>query len=305
MIIPSRLNTGDLIIITAPARKIFLEQLSPSLQLLQEAGFRTQVVLPSEPNQHNYLASSDHNRLKSLQTCFDHPEAKAVICARGGYGTSRIVDSIDWTSLLKTPKWIVGFSDITHLHLAATTFNLVTIHGTMPVQLEDAQAVSSLHSLIARLCGDLSPMVAAPSTGNKPGSASGRLVGGNLSILVDSLGTKNQPDLTNCILFLEEIDEPAYKIDRMIHHLKRTGILDNLAGVAIGYFTKITEGQLPFGESYQEIIHSCFNSANIPIAFNFLSGHEVPNQAWYSGMKATLEVDANGSTLTFNPAEFW
>jgi muramoyltetrapeptide carboxypeptidase len=248
-------------------------------------------------NAHEYLAGTDAERLNDLQQSVDDPEIKAIICARGGYGTTRILDKIDFSFLLKNPKWIVGFSDVTALHLRLAKLGINSIHGTMPILFGQQDSRQSVESLWATLKGDQPQISAAPDSNNKHGQATGPIIGGNLSLIVDAIGTPSDPDTEGKILVLEEIDEYTYKIDRMLMHLKRSGKLDRLAGLIIGHMTDIKEPELPFGQSIKEIVLEKTSTHQFPIAFNFPIGHENPNLAWVHGAFMTLTVTANGSQL--------
>lgn len=298
MVRPPSLKVGDKIGITAPGRKISTEDFKVAEKIMQSWG--TEVVHASNlfSNGHGYLAGTDAERLNDLQQFVDDPKIKAIICARGGYGTTRILDKIDFSSLLRNPKWIVGFSDVTAMHLRLAKLGINSIHGTMPVLFGRADSRQSVDSLWATLKGDQLQISSAPDSHNKHGQATGSVIGGNLSLIVDAIGTSNDPDTEGKILVLEEIDEYTYKIDRMLMHLKRSGKLNTLAGLIIGHMTDIKEPELPFGQSIKEIVLEKTSDHHFPIAFNFPIGHENPNLAWVHGASMTLSVTESGSLLT-------
>ena len=236
-------------------------------------------------------------RLSDFQQMIDNPDIKAIVCARGGYGTTRIIDALDFSSLYKNPKWIVGFSDVTALHLKLFKVGIKSVHGTMPLLFSNAENNSSIESLRRSLVGESEVITSSPNPLNKFGKATAPIMGGNLSLIVDSIGTSTDPDTNGKILVLEEIDEYKYKIDRMLMHLKRSGKLDNLAGLIVGHMTDIKDPEIPFGETIEEIVVSKTTKKNYPIAFNFPIGHENPNLAWVHGSVMTLNVTEAGAQL--------
>ena len=298
MIRPPSLKVGDKIGITAPGRKISTADVKIAVDLMQL--WETEVVHAPNlfSNAHGYLAGSDAERITDLQQFVDDPEIKAIICARGGYGTTRILDKIDFSSLLRNPKWIVGFRDVTAMHLRLAKLGINSIHGTMPILFGHPDSRASVESLWATLKGDQPQISAPPDIINKHGEATGPVIGGNLSLIVDAIGTSNDPDTAGKILVLEEIDEYTYKIDRMLMHLKRSGKLDRLAGLIIGHMTDIKEPELPFGQSIKDIVLEKTSDQQYPLAFNFPIGHENPNLAWVHGASMTLSVTEKGSLLT-------
>jgi muramoyltetrapeptide carboxypeptidase len=235
--------------------------------------------------------------LEDLQYGIDHPEVKAIVCARGGYGCVRIVDRIQWASMLREPKWMVGFSDVTVFHQHLQRFNLPSIHGSMVLNFKDNSQVA-LNTLLMALKGE-SFSVAATSNFNKSGSAEGTIVGGNLSIVYSLIGTNNQPDYSDKILFVEDLAEHLYHIDRMFYALKKSGILDKISGLVVGGMTELEDTATPFGMSVEEIILAHFQYRNIPIAFGFPAGHLNDNRALILGKKVRFNVEGTTSELRF------
>jgi muramoyltetrapeptide carboxypeptidase len=299
MIKPQPLTPNDTIGIIAPGRKIGKDSIIHSENLIRSLGFEVQLGNNLFRESHSYLSGSDDERLSDLQSMLDEPSIKAILCARGGYGTTRILDHLDFTSLLKNPKWICGFSDVTALHLKLQSLGVQSIHGTMPILFAKPESKSSIESLLKILKGNPQPIEASHQINNRLGKSSGMLVGGNLSLLVDSLGTSTEVDTSGKILIIEEVDEPLYKIDRMLVQLKRANKLKFLAGLVVGYMTDIKDTDLSFGESVYEIILNHTKEFEYPIGFNFPIGHENPNLAWVSGGKGTLLVSSEKSILTF------
>ncbi|HYI78864.1 MAG TPA: LD-carboxypeptidase [Chryseolinea sp.] len=298
MITPPLLKAGDKIGIAATGRKINVSNLESARNVFSSWGISAVLGANVFSNAHSYLGGSDSERLSDFQEMLDNPEIKAIACARGGYGTTRIVDALDFSSLYEHPKWIIGFSDVTALHLKLFKAGIKSIHGTMPLLFSDPQSSSSIESLKRCLFGDGNILVANSSSNNRIGKVTAPVIGGNLSLIADSVGTSSDPDTDGKILVLEEIDEYKYKIDRMLIHLKRSGKLDNLAGLVVGYMTDIKDPQLPFGETIEEIVVSKLEKANYPVAFNFPTGHENPNLAWVHGSTMTLDVATTGAQLS-------
>ena len=278
MISPPFLNPGDKIAIAAPGRKVSIKDIEAAQNILGAWGMD---VIFSErlfSHAHQYLAGSDGERLADLQQMVDNFEIKAIICARGGYGTTRIVDALDFSSLYKHPKWIVGFSDITALHLKLFKLGIKSIHGTMPILFTRPETRQSLESLRGSLTGESAILSAVGNVSNRYGKVTAPVIGGNLSLLVDSIGTSSDPDTNGKILVLEEIDEYTYKIDRMLMHLKRAGKLENLAGLVIGHMTDIKEPELPFGETIERrCVALSVSKPLLPIGQAFQSG---PKHVW-------------------------
>lgn len=299
MIQPAFLSQGDTVCILAPGRKLDSKSVKASEVIIQSWGLNVVLGHNLLSNKHSYLSGTDAERLTDFQKALDDSSIKIIICARGGYGTTRILDQLNFSTFLKSPKWICGFSDITALHLKLQALNTQSIHSTMPVQLTKPEFADSVESLRKLLFGATTPLTAKSSTNNRTGVTEGKLVGGNLSLLTDSLGTSNEIQTDNKILVIEEIGEYTYRLDRMLVHLKRAGKLKNLAGLVVGHMTDIKESELPFGESVEQIIRNHTSEFEYPIGFNFPTGHEHPNLPWIEGATGRLSVTANTSTLGF------
>ena len=297
MINPPLLKSGDKIGIVATGRKVSQHNIDPVRTIFGSWGMETIIGQNLYSEKHSYLAGSDTERISDFQQMLDNPDIKAIACARGGYGTTRIIDALDFSSVYKNPKWIIGFSDVTALHLKLFKLGIKSIHGTMPIFFSKAESTESIESLKRSLVGECDIISAKPSEHNKAGKVTAQVMGGNLSLIVDSIGTPTEPDTNGKILVLEEIDEYKYKIDRMLMHLKRSGKLDNLAGLVIGHMTDIKDPELPFGETVEKIIADKIKQENYPLAFNFPIGHENPNLAWVHGSVMTLNVTAAGAQL--------
>jgi len=298
MKIPLSIKPGDKIRIVSPAGKVSEKHVFPAVEWLQKQGFKVELgkhVFAS----HFQFAGTDSERLDDLQTALDDPETAAIICSRGGYGTVRIIEKLNCTDFLKYPKWLVGFSDITILHVCMNNLGVATIHGAMPRYFFDENGLptENLNSLMQLLSGKKVQYSVKSEKANKPGKVSGELVGGNLSIISSLQGTKYEIDTFGKILFLEDIDEFLYHTDRMIHQLKLSGKLDNLAGLIIGDFTEMKDNESPFGKTVHEIVSEAVEDFSYPVCFGFPAGHDKKNLALGFGLKWELEVFEKKSVL--------
>lgn len=300
MIKPRSLQAGDKVGIVATGRKVHLQEVEAAEKLFTSWGLKVAYGSNLFNNDHHYLAATDEQRLNDLQRMLDREEIKAIICARGGYGTSRIVDQLTFATFQRDPKWIVGFSDVTTLHLKLFRLGFETIHATMPILFSKPESASSIESLKLILFGGATAIKAASNQNNKPGKATGQVIGGNLSLIVDSLATSSEPDLDAKILVVEETDEYLYKIDRMFTHLKRAGKLDKIKGLVVGHMTDIKDTTPAFGETVEEIILDKVKQFDYPVAFSFPIGHKNPNLAWRHGSVMTLTVEEQGSVLQYH-----
>lgn len=296
-ITPPYLKKGDLVAITCPAKKP-QKPMDDAVALLQSWGLR--VILGETLNAtFHQFAGDDTLRAKDLQRFIDDNEVKAIFAARGGYGTVRIIDDIDISNLAANPKWIIGFSDITvlHAHLWAN-LNLQTIHGQMPVNIPNASS-QSLQSLKAVLFGeDINYQFETQST-NRPGSATAEIIGGNLSMLIAIAGSASAINYDGKILFIEDVGEYLYAIDRMFYNLKRSGKLKNLAGLVIGGFTDLKDNDIPFGFTVAQIVMNAVKDYNYPVCFDFPAGHVTNNNALVLGRMVNLEVSPYIASLKF------
>jgi len=298
MKIPLSIKPGDKIRIVSPAGKVSEKHVFPAVEWLQKQGYRVELgkhVFAS----HYQFAGTDQQRLDDLQTALEDPETAAIICSRGGYGTVRIIEKLNCTDFLKYPKWLVGFSDITILHVCMNNLGVATIHGAMPRYFFDENGLptENLNSLMQLLSGKKVQYSVKSEKANKPGKVSGELVGGNLSIISSLQGTKYEIDTFGKILFLEDIDEFLYHTDRMIHQLKLSGKLDNLAGLIIGDFTEMKDNESPFGKTVHEIVSEAVEDFSYPVCFGFPAGHDKKNLALGFGLKWELEVFEKKSVL--------
>ncbi|UII22764.1 S66 peptidase family protein [Fulvivirga ligni] len=278
----------------SPSRMITPDQVELSFEVLTEWGLNV-VKSSSLFHQDGYFGGTDEERLTELQSFLDDPSIKAIFCARGGYGMTRIVDDLDFTKFMEHPKWIVGFSDITALHLALDKVGFESIHGLMPVQFSYSGVEESLASLRALLFEERTEYLISPNDHNIEGEVSAKIIGGNLSLLAESLGTNTEINTDGKILFIEEIDEYLYKVDRMLMQLKRSGKFNNLAGVMLGDFSDMKDTQIPFGKNFYELVLRYFN--HVPVCFQFPAGHEPHHLALPIGRVVHLNVNTDSVKL--------
>lgn len=297
---PPYLKPGDKIGIISTARKIAREELQPAVECFEKQGFEI-VFGKNLFMQENQFAGPDDARAEDLQLMMDNPEIKAILCARGGYGTVRIIDKLDFTIFKKQPKWICGFSDVTVLHSHIEhNLGIETIHSIMPVQLQKLGGESeAAKTLIKALKGDRLEYKCPAHELNRKGNAEGILVGGNLSILYSLLGSVSDIDTAGKILFLEDIDEYLYHIDRVMMALKRAGKLDRLKGLVIGGMSDMKDNAIPFGKTAEEIITDAVKEYDYPVCFNFPAGHIDDNCAVYLGRGVKLSVKEAESKLSY------
>ena len=289
VIIPKNLAKGDLIQIVSTARFVDREFIELAIEKLTAYGFRVEFG-KNLYKQQNQFAGSDAERLEDINSAIRNPECRAILCARGGYGSVRIIDSIDLEALKKDPKWIAGYSDITailnHIYMNA---NLAGLHSTMPIDFHKNSS-ESLETLLAAFTGKELSYKAPSHKFNRSGTAEGEMIGGNLSMLYSLQGSNSQLNTNGKILFLEDLDEYLYHIDRMMMALKRSGMFDNLAGLIIGGMSDMNDNKIPFGKTAEEIIEEHIAEYDFPVCFNFPSGHIDDNRAWIHGKKIRLTV---------------
>ena len=297
MITPPYLQKGDTVAILATARKHIVKSMQPTIDLLESWGLNV-VIGKSIGLEENQLAGSDEQRAADLQEQLDNPNIKAIWCARGGYGTVRVVDLIDFTQFNKSPKWLVGFSDVTVLHNHLNTMGYKSIHGIMPISLAKASK-EAIESLRLSLFGQPLQYAIDPHPMNRLGKATGEVVGGNLSILYSLLGSPSAIDCKDKILYIEDLDEYLYHIDRMMMNLKRNGCLESLKGIIVGSMTDMKDNDIPWGKNALEIVQDVTKQYNIPMVFNFPAGHIHDNRALILGATATIEVTENCSAVVF------
>lgn len=262
------------------------------METLQTWGYTIKSGTTINSSSANYFSATDQERLDDFQQMLDNDQVKAVLCARGGYGVGRIIDRIDFTAFRKKPKWIIGFSDITVLHAHIfSNYKIASVHGPMAAAFNDGQHKNEyVQSLRKVLAGKKSRYQCAPHAFNQKGEAIGELVGGNLTLLAHLIGTSSDMKLKGKILFLEDVGEYVYNIDRMLNQFKRCGKLDKLAGLIIGGFSESKDTDRPFGKTAYEIIHEMVKNHDYPVCFNFPISHNKENAAVKIGVGYKLKV---------------
>ena len=290
-IIPPYLKPGDTIGLVCPAGYMPTEKYQTCIETLSNWGFK--VVIGKTPgHQYNYFSGTDDERLQDLQQMMDDKNIKAILCARGGYGTGRIIDRLDFKKFKKSTKWLIGFSDITVLqsHLFSK-YKIASLHAPMAAAFNDEeyknQYVQSLHDA---LIGRKANYSAEGNILNQKGKVAGILVGGNLSLLVNMIGTPSDIKTKNKILFIEEVGEYIYTADRMMYQLKRSGKLDQLKGLIIGRFSDMKDTTTPFGKTIEEAIKDLVKDYDYPVCFGFPVSHDKENYALKIGVKYKLNV---------------
>lgn len=301
MIIPPFLKPGDTIGIVASARKVSSADISEGMEMISRWGFK--------PKQGNYLfrsfhqfAGTDEERAADLQAMMDDPEVKAVIFARGGYGTVRIIDQLDFSKLKQNPKWFCGFSDITVLHSHLHSLGMASMHTPMLTAMKKAYPEPSWQSNMLKMLTGQKVKYEITHTNKeiiKPGSAKGILCGGNLSLIYSLIGSGSDIDTTGKILFIEDLDEYLYHIDRMIQNLRRTGKLEKLKGLIVGGMSDMKDNTVPFGQQAEEIIADSLKNYTYPITMGFPAGHLDNNQPLMFGAEVSLSVDTEKTILEF------
>ena len=297
MIIPLKLKVGDKIGIISTARKISLEELSPAINTLESWGLEV-VLAENLFEEDNQFAGAVKQRTTDLQSMINNDKIKAILCARGGYGTVQIIDNIDFTNLKKNPKWIVGYSDVTVLHSHLHNLGVASMHATMPKNFA-TNTKDALKSLKKSLFREETIVECAPHPFNKKGRIEAEIVGGNLSILYSLLGSDSDIDTDGKILFMEDLDEYLYHIDRMIMNLKRNGKFENLKALIVGGMSDMNDNDIPFGKTAEQIILEHTKDYDFPICFGFPAGHINDNSAIVFGVKSLLEISAKKVRLTY------
>jgi len=293
MIIPQYLKKGDAIGLICPAGFMPLEKVQTAIATLQQWGFTVKTGKTVGSTSKNYFSGTDEVRCKELQDMMDDKNLKAIMCARGGYGMGRIVEELNFKKIQKNPKWIIGFSDITILHSHLfSQYKIASLHAPMAAAFNEEEYKNEyVQSLYHALVGTKAYYKCEAHEFNKPGLAEGRLVGGNLSLLAHLVGTTSDINTKNKILFIEDIGEYIYNVDRMMYQLKRSGKLNKLAGLVVGKFSDMKDTDLPFGQTAEEVIRDVVKEYDYPVCFNFPVSHEKENYALKIGMKYTLSVD--------------
>lgn len=296
--IPPYLKKSDTIGIVAPAGFMPIEKMQTCIETLDSWGYSVQMGPTTHSSSQNYFSGTDEERLNDLQQMMDDASIKAILCARGGYGMSRIIDSLSFKEFKKHPKWIIGFSDITVLHSHLfSNYKIASLHAPMAAAFNDGEFNSPyILSLKDALEGKPAHYECAAHAFNKTGEAKGQLIGGNLTLLAHLIGTNSEIKTKNKILFLEDVGEYLYNIDRMLLQLKRSGKFNKLSGLIIGGFTETKDTEKPFGKNAYEIIYEQVKEYDFPTCFGFPVSHNKENYALKIGIKHKLFIK-NDSVL--------
>lgn len=300
IITPPYLEKGDTIGLVCPAGFMDEEKVEECMRVLtEEWGYQVKKGKTIGGSSSTYFSGTDKERLADFQSMLDDPEVKAILCARGGYGTSRIIDRIDFSHFRKKPKWIIGFSDITVLHCHIyRNFNIATLHAPMAGAFNDAGYINRyVQSLRDALEGKWARYSCEPHSFNRMGEGIGELVGGNLALLTHLMGSDSELKTKGRILFIEDVGEYLYNIDRMILQLKRAGRLKNLAGLIVGGFSDTKDTERPFGKDVYEIIRDAVAEYDYPVCFGFPVSHEKENLALKVGAGYKLKVSKSRVSL--------
>jgi muramoyltetrapeptide carboxypeptidase len=299
LIIPPYLKTGDRVSIVSPSGIVDRDVILKAAEKLRNSGFDV-IIGKNTFNNNGCFAGTDSERLHDLQEATSDPEIKAVFCSRGGYGISRIIDSVDFSPLKDNPKWYVGFSDITVLHLWLSKIcGIVSLHGEMPLNYFNPKKTSLCYdSVISALKGE--PQVISWRCSRECTiDVTGPVTGGNLSLIYSLTGTPAEPETDGSILFIEEVGEYYYHLDRMLTSLRLTGKLTNLAALVVGGMEKMTQGSVPYNRSIEEIILDIVGHYSYPVVFNYPAGHISDNRAMFIGRQALLTQFGRSASLTY------
>jgi muramoyltetrapeptide carboxypeptidase len=291
---PPYLQKGDTIGIVCPAGAMPLAKAETCINILKKWGYKVKVGM-TLGHEYNYFSGTDEERLTDLQTMLDDTEVKAILCGRGGYGTNRIIDAIDWKTFKKNPKWIIGFSDITVLHsYLFTKLKTASLHAPMAAAFnDDGYKNPYVQSLKNALSGKPGLYKTTGHPFNRKGTASGQLVGGNLSLLAHQIGTASDIDTKDKILFIEDVGEYLYNVDRMMIQLQRSGKLSGLKALIAGGFSDMKDTTTPFGQTVEELILDKVKAYNYPVCFHFPVSHDKKNFALKVGVEYEITVGKN------------
>ncbi|MEO6584325.1 MAG: LD-carboxypeptidase [Ferruginibacter sp.] len=293
--IPPYLQPGDTIAITCPAGYMPADKAATCISTLQHWGYQVIVGKTLGSDSQNYFSADDASRAAELQNMLDDKSINAILFGRGGYGMGRIIDKLKFKKFIKNPKWLIGFSDITVLHThLLSNYKIASMHAPMAAAFNDGEYMNEyVHSLKDALVGVKANYKVPIHSFNKLGTANGRLVGGNLALLAHVIGTASDFETKNQILFIEDIGEYIYNIDRLMYQIKRSGKLKKLAGLILGGFTDVKDTERPFGKNIDEVLKEIISDLKCPVCFHFPVSHGKENYALKIGMQYKLIVAAN------------
>tara|TARA_B100001142_G_C14341053_1_gene657891 strand:- start:2802 stop:3701 length:900 start_codon:yes stop_codon:yes gene_type:complete len=296
MIIPQKMNFGDSIGIISTARKITRKELRPAVEILESWGLKV-IFGKFLYEENNQFSGTVDQRVVDLQNMINDSSIKAVLFARGGYGTVQVIEKVNFSKLRENPKWIIGYSDITVLHSHLHQLGFATLHATMPINFSK-NSKASLLSIKQAIFQVGNIIESTPHQFNRLGKVQSEVVGGNLSVLYSLLGSRSDLDPSGKILFIEDLDEYLYHVDRMVINMKRNGKFENLKAMIIGGMTDMNDNPIPFGKNAEEIILTYTEEYTFPICFGFPSGHLDDNRALILGVASELDINENGVSLS-------
>lgn len=291
------LHKNDYVAVVSTARKISSEEIQPAIELVKSWGLRVKIG-KSIGLEENQFSGTDKERFSDFQMMLDDPDVKAIWCARGGYGTVRIIDELDFSKFKKNPQWIIGYSDITVLHAQLNVLRIESVHGQIAHNIEQ-KSEATRQTLKNILFGKPVSYEIPYSEKNRMGKCQGELIGGNLSILYSLLGSPTAISTKGKILFLEDLDEYLYHIDRMMQNLKRNRMFENLNGLIVGGMSDMNDNQIPFGKTAEEIIWETVKEYDFPVCFGFPAGHVHDNRALVFGRKISMEITAKKTSVHY------
>ena len=296
--IPKPLKKGDTIGLVCPSGFMPFEKVENCIQTLKLWGYKVELG-NTVGSRDNYFSGSDETRLHDIQQMMDNKNIHAILCARGGYGLGRIIDRINFKTFIKNPKWIIGFSDITVLHSHLySNYKIASLHAPMAGAFNENELDNEyINSLKLALEGKKANYTCASHPFNQNGKAKGKLIGGNLSLITHLIGTSSDVDTKGKVLFLEDVGEYIYNIDRMMYQLKRSGKLNKLEGLIIGGFTEIKDTANPFGQTAEEVIREVIKEFEFPYCFNFPVSHSIKNYALKIGVEYDLKINDKITSL--------
>lgn len=295
MKIPNKIKVGDKIGLISTARKITMTEIQPAIDILKSWGLKI-ILTDSLFYEDHQFSGTIPQRTTALQLMIDDPSINAILCARGGYGTVQIIDSVNFSNLRKNPKWLIGYSDVTVLHSHLNKYGISSLHATMPINFKN-NSKDTLLSLKNILFEKKNFINCSTNSLNRLGRVQAEIVGGNLSIIYSLIGSESDLNTDGKILFIEDIDEYLYHLDRMIINLKRNNKFKHLKGMIVGGMTDMKDNNIPYGKSAYEIIFSHVKEHNFPICFGFPSGHLTDNRSIILGINSLLNIEENNVSL--------
>lgn len=295
--VPSALKKNDTIGLMCPSGHLDLQNAKDCIGTLQTWGFKVKVD-PTVGGGFHYFSGTDQQRCQALQGMLVDKNIKAILCGRGGYGMSRIIDGLDFKVFRKHPKWIIGYSDITLLHLHLNKrIKVASLHAPMATAFQPNQDTSYIKYLKNALHDRKADYKIPADPRNRTGSATGELIGGNLAMLAHSIGSVSEPNLKNKLLFIEDVGEYLYALDRMLQQLRRSGWFNQLGGLIVGDFSSTKDTSRPFGQNIQQIIEQVVAPFSFPVAYNFPVGHQPENVTLKCGVLHQLKVTTRSAHL--------